>query len=306
MIQTNLIPIFYYPLKVVFVDDNYGLLSLFQRSFAEKFIIETFLAPFDALKYLKNNYVKMYDPLVGITNFIENDDATHVGVNIKNIIKIANASERFNAVGILVTDHDMPGMNGLELCQILTANPMKKILLTGQSLEKSAIESLNNNIINCYIEKSSLNVIDDIERYIRTFMFRYFLDLTQSILGSATQNQLAILKDLSFVRIFKEILSKYQISEYYLLDARGSFLLIDVNNERYVLNVHNNDSLNEFCNFFVGEKDIADLINSLKNQEKIPFFGLGIDPINVALGDWDKYFYPANEEENFIWNFIKI
>lgn len=306
MIQTNLVPMFYYPLKVVFADDNKTLLDLFERSFADKFNIRTFFNPTDALKYINEQNNEKNNPFAEISNFIDNEDTAHIGINISNIINIVNNSERFNRIGILVTDQEMPQMNGLELCKELVNIPLKKILLTGQFLDKPAINALNNNIINCYVEKASPKAINDIEHYIHILTQRYFLDLTQSILGDVEQSQLAILQNGNFVKIFKETVDKYLIKEYYLLDGRGSFLLLDGNEKRYILNVHNEESLKEFCNFFTGEKQVASLIEDVKNQKKVPFFGIGVDPMSVALKDWSQYFYPANIADSFIWSLISL
>ncbi|MCD8283732.1 MAG: response regulator [Opitutae bacterium] len=60
-------------------------------------------------------------------------------------------------VGLVISDHVMPGKNGVDLLGEIAKNPSlrgtKKILLTGQATHSDTIRAINDAGINSYLEK---------------------------------------------------------------------------------------------------------------------------------------------------------
>lgn len=65
--------------------------------------------------------------------------------------------ERGESVGLVISDHVMPGGNGVELLQKISSNPIfketRKILLTGQANHADTIRAVNEAHIDNYFEK---------------------------------------------------------------------------------------------------------------------------------------------------------
>ncbi|MDL2272032.1 response regulator [Desulfovibrio sp. OttesenSCG-928-I05] len=77
------------------------------------------------------------------------------------------ASDR--PVALIVCDHIMPGMNGVDFLATLAADQrfphLKKILLTGQATQKDTIEAVNKARIDYYLEKPwSAKELEDVVR----------------------------------------------------------------------------------------------------------------------------------------------
>ena len=68
-------------------------------------------------------------------------------------------------------------------------------------------------------------------------------------------------------------------------------------------------ALNEFLKF--NEEEITplfpDLMNSVKDRKKIPFFGIGKSHSDVETALWENYFYPAQVfegQQRYYWTII--
>lgn len=72
-------------------------------------------------------------------------------------------------VALIVCDHIMPGMNGVDFMAQLAADTrfphLKKILLTGQATQKDTIEAVNKAKIDYYLEKPwNAKELEDVTR----------------------------------------------------------------------------------------------------------------------------------------------
>lgn len=60
-------------------------------------------------------------------------------------------------IGLIVSDHIMPGMSGVEFLTLLTSRPdlkhVKKVLITGQATHTDTINAINQAKIDGYVEK---------------------------------------------------------------------------------------------------------------------------------------------------------
>ncbi len=70
---------------------------------------------------------------------------------------LTEISDSGDYVGLVISDHVMPGKNGVELLGGVSKNPMlagtKKILLTGQATHSDTIRAINEAHIDSYLEK---------------------------------------------------------------------------------------------------------------------------------------------------------
>src|SRR6185437_11660426 len=134
-----------------------------------------------------------------------------ISVAFDKLLALANNQEKYTKVGIAVVDYQMPDMNGIQLCDAITNQAAKKVLLTGEFDLSRAVTALNNKQIDCFIRKGEKDTMKDLE-------------------------------------FFNNIIDKYNICEYYFIDNNGTFLLINDKSEKFVLVRYNDESLDEFCN----------------------------------------------------------
>ena len=83
--------------------------------------------------------------------------------------------------------------------------------------------------------------------------------------GSCLDNEL-------FYNFFTELVRLNKISEYYLLDFEGSFLMIDQDRNSTVLIVRHDKDFDYYIQMMEGLDADEAVISKLKNREKLPFF----------------------------------
>lgn len=307
------IPIVYFPLKLMFVDDNPNILKTLSSNFQEKYCCETVNSVDKALSILNSSMDFNYDLFTFEPNSEINLQAKHqstkfnLSLNISNILKLVENTDKYNNIGIVITDYEMGDKNGLDLCRkIGSKQQIKKILLTGQLDTSKGINAMNSQIIDRYIQKDSNTVVQDLKDYIETLHTVYFNQLFSMNNNTLSNSDLYVLDDCDYIELFENILLEHNIKEFYLIDSKGSFLMLNTSNEKFVLSIHTDKSLTEFINTYQDEKHISSLIDGVKSKELVPFFGINKDPTLIELSQWYKHFYKPQTFKNFFWNWIKI
>lgn len=306
------IPIIYFPLKLMFVDDNLNILKTLSSNFQEKYRYERANSVDTALEILNSttnfNYdLFTFEPSSEI-NLKAKDHSTkfNLSLNISNILKLIENTDKYNNIGIVITDYEMGNENGLDLCRRIKNKQIKKILLTGKLDTSKCINAMNSQVIDRYIPKYSNTVVQDLNDYIETLHTTYFNQLFSINKNVLNNSDLYVLDDCDYTELFKKILVEQKIKEFYLIDSKGGFLMINTSNEKFVLNINTNKSLNEFIDTYQDEKHISSLIDGVRSRELVPFFGVNTDPTTIELSKWYKYFYKPQAFKSFFWNWIKI
>jgi len=289
------IPLFYFPPTLMVIDDEDTILDLLKQELGGQFKLITEKSPNEAIKT-----INQYKTHSAITNFILNSDeadiqhenTSMVQFDFSKIINIANNPDRYNTLGIVISDHMMPDMTGIELCKRLENKPLKKILLTGKADERKVIEAFNWNIIDRYVKKNDANSIEELKVYVKDMALQYFVELSENL--KSISSKLTILSDAQFINLFNKVIDENDISEFYLIDKNGSYMLVDKNGKKMVLTVATDEDLDTFNDFFADEPTAQKYINQVKLKQRMPFFGVGVNPVNTPLTNWENCFFNAN------------
>lgn len=300
-----------FPVKVLFVDDDNDLLKFYSEAFKEDFNIQTIDSSEEALSLVNNQDIINYKLFTNDVNeagsdlIYSGDDLARVNHLFQQIMKLADSKEKYKQVGVIISDYEMPKINGLKLCENINDPMIKKILLTGELGNEKAVKVLNNQKIQCYLEKTNSEILEEIKVYVKKYTNSYLEDIT-NLISMPLAEKLDFMKDLQYINLFNDIVTQNKIAEYYLINSNGSYLLINKAQEKFILLRHTDESLQEFCDFFDNHADVAELVAKVRNHELIPFFGINIDPIDTNLTDWEKHFYPANKAGKFYWSLIPL
>ncbi|MCC2624367.1 MAG: response regulator FixJ [Burkholderiales bacterium] len=306
------IPIVYFPLKLMFVDDNPNILKTISTTLQEKYRCEIANSVDKALDILNSrmdfNYnLFTFEPNSEINLQAKNQSTKfNLSLNISNILKLVENTDKYNNIGIVITDYEMGDKNGLDLCRKIGDKQVKKILLTGQLDTSKGINAMNSQTIDRYIQKDSSTVVQDLKDYIETLHNVYFNQLFSINNNTLLNSDLYVLDNCDYIELFEDILLEHNIKEFYLIDSKGSFLMLNDSNERFVLNINTDKSLNDFIYTYQDEKYISSLIDGVRSRELVPFFGINTDPTSVELSQWYKHFYKPQIFKDFFWNWIKV
>lgn len=305
-----LVPLIYYPFKTLLVDDNSDILTSYSAILSDKHTILSTQQPLEALDILQNSTFKhlIFNDITEkqeINLTANSNEFSTVQFTFDNIIKIANDKNKYQEYGILITDYDMPEMNGIELCQQLKSTAVMKILLTGKYELNNAVNALNNKVIDCYIKKGEINTIDDLKFYTTELTNKYFTNITEVAINAIGTNKLQFLFDPVFAELINAKIIDLNINEFYLISSNGNFLLVN-QNKKYVLVVYTDKELTTFCDEYKHEPKIKNFLKSIDDKRYIPFFGVGVSPDDIAFSNWENCLYPANKHQNYYWHLITL
>jgi DNA-binding NarL/FixJ family response regulator len=143
----NVLPLFSHPLTVALIDDDSLFLEAMTALLKENYPLKMFNNPINAVDFFYN-----YTSLLSSLKLIREDT---------------------EEIGVIIIDHNMPGMNGIEVCRKLKLLPIKKILLTGEGSDKFAIDALSEGVIDCFLRKDSLSLPEDINLNLKLLIQEY-------------------------------------------------------------------------------------------------------------------------------------
>lgn len=165
-----------FPTKVLIVDDNESFLKTLKSVVNHNANSYAFLNnPHEALTYLKSAMISENNCLKHISSInIDEYDQLSINLHINNLHKEIYNPHRFNMISLLVTDYDMPGINGLELCQTLNNVNITRSLLTGVADKTTAVAAFNDGLINNFLKKDELDILASLRTLIIKSQENYF------------------------------------------------------------------------------------------------------------------------------------
>jgi CheY-like chemotaxis protein len=244
------IPACFYPTTVVLIDDDLAYLHNLRIGLpADQAIYKLFDNPKRALQYLNHQYEP--DPFIQrvIERPEDNERGHHsLDVNVYPIREEVYNPKRFEQISMVVTDQEMPGLKGLELCRALRdLGPVKKLMLTGEVDDGQAIEAFNEGLIQQFINKRDREFSKRTSSAILHLQRHYFNDLSTMVIDGMvkdpSRNGVCCLIDPAFIEFFDALCLQHQICEFYLTDEHGSFMLVDVYGKPSILAVKDSQEM---------------------------------------------------------------
>jgi CheY-like chemotaxis protein len=229
---------YYYPTTIICLDDNKGFLRAISNNLkGNNFEVETYVDPDQVQNILDNANISDSN-----NNLVQEIDGVLLGdrainINISNISKQRSLIKKSNNISVLLIDNDMPQIQGLDFLDQLNNNKTYRILLTGQEVDNKVISAFNSGVIDSYINKSDINLVDNLIVQINEGINKYFSKsslLIQQVIASDKSRSTA-LSSACFNQFFTKIIRQKNIVEYYLIDAQGSYLMVDKLGNKYTL-----------------------------------------------------------------------
>lgn len=301
MTQTNLLCC-YFPSTVLFLDDNESFLvnlGLKLNAMTSRILYSDYNK---ALRKLTTQTAKLGEYIPKIIEHISDNEQElnaekYQAFNIQfpSIYEEIYNENRFSLISTIFVDYHLIESTGIDFCREIAELPCTKIMLTGEAGYDIAVEAFNEGIIDKFISKDSNNLFEEINHNIDWAQKKYFHKIfDHSALLMKDKNPL--LTDQFFNKIFNEVLIRYSIVEYYLLDASGSFLLLDKAANPMILTIKEDKELSEYVKIAKENGVDVEIIRVLQSGAKVPFFFTEQDHRELP-SNWQDYLHNAN---NFI------
>ena len=299
--------LFYFPSTLVWLDDDLATLTHFSAPFETAYPSKKFSDPNDAAAFFEH-----YTPplsLIPFLNPIIEDDKydtlnhSPVDFNVLSIPALRDYTKRQQEISVLISDLNMPNLNGIELCQRLEGLPMKKILLTSEEDHKLAISAFNEGIIDKFILKSQENASEKLQKHIQQLSQQYFVERSQFLLSHLEAEHRLPTSDPVFIHFFKTWCEENNIQEYYLFDKNGSFVCINKDNKIFHFIIYTNKNLDYLAKLYKSQ-EIPGLYEPITARSKIPFLGIGKESWQFHNPNWNDHLYNFNilkGREDYYW-----
>lgn len=307
------LPCFYHPATVTLIDDDQIFLENLVGNLSDRNLYHLFDNAREALNFLQikqkhapnpQDYLKRSKDLSDNDNFLEK---SIVNVNASDIHQIVYNKNRFQTNSVIVVDHDMPDVDGITFCKQFTDSSIKRIMLTGVADHKVAIKAFNEGIIHKFIMKDDPNVFDVLDNAIRESQNEYFSHLSELVIKNITSSTFSYLENPKFINFFSEIVYKYAIVEFYLIDPVGSFILLNENGEIIWLILKSSADFTNDYQIAVDQEAQTGILDMLKNKQKLLFLFSEGD-YRKTVEQWPSHLYHAtkmNEIEGCYYSLIQ-
>jgi CheY-like chemotaxis protein len=289
----------YFPTTVLLIDDNRKFLKSLKLDLdSSKACYKTFDSPQSTLDFLFNEY----QPNLFFNHWIskaQDEDWDHrtIDINLRAIHRECHNPKRFSEVSALIVDFAMPEMTGLELCEKLKGQPYKKVLLTCEADELIAVKAFNAGIIDKFIRKDVAKFATVINDTIAELQKKYFHNLLHTVINSlskASDRSSGFLKDKIFIDFFESLIKQHNVCEFYLMDAEGSFMFLDIDGIPKWLVVKSEKEMSELADFAASEHADKSIVDALANRGQIPYFYTD-EELQTPPHKWKKFFHSAQK-----------
>lgn len=222
----TILPPYYHPTTVCFVDDNYSFLRSMSVDMPDDWSMISYLEPEEALAAI--NQPDPLPPLVDrcFTMDSSNPNEPVIHLSIAALEQEIKLIERFRRVSVLMVDYAMPTLNGLEFCERVQNPDIKIALLTGVADEKTAVAAFNRGIIDRYIPKGVLTSTRNVIPHVQALQAAYFEQYSARLSSNLALNPPAFMTDAALKPFFDKLLNKYDIVEYYLTGEPYGYLML--------------------------------------------------------------------------------
>ena len=288
----------YFPTTVMFIDDSRPFLENMSLKLDRNLIYKLHDQPLVALQALNamrsvnNLSASLFKQLS--EDETDGDQAGHylIDIDLSCISQQLYDAKRFSYVSVVVVDYSMPQLDGLEFCRRITDPAIKKIMLTGEADHRIAVNAFNEGLIDKFIIKDSMHMMNELNSAIQQFQYEYFSDLSLPVIKAVTQKTLSPLVDYNFINFFKKLCEEKNITEFYLLDSMGSFLLLTMDAKPTWLLVKAEQEMQEYYDVAVGNHAPQEIITALQKRERLPFF-LTTQDYQVPVNQWQSFLHLA-------------
>ncbi len=286
-----LLPSFFHPTSVVFLDDDSDAIENFRVSMPSHFVVKTFTKPELALQYVFSPKRPRFlfercRPLTLDINFFERE---------------LSYARRFDTNCLAISNYAMPCMNGINFCRAIDNPYVHKILLTDIGEEKLAGGALNEKLIHEFFVKQDNEVLCKVIDSMELAQREYFLAVSEKINEVIMRKPPSFLTDPIFLEFFNSLLLRYNVCEYYLSKYPEGFTFLDENGKKVRLVIHTKKDFEFQYEMAIGRHAPSDLIQILDIKNKpspppeVPYFWkdrLGVYGHWCVC--WKDYFYPAD------------
>jgi len=292
----------FFPTTVVLVDDSPHFGDLLISSVnVPNVTFKRFTDPVEALAYIngtcRTNRLDCAD--LARSGVESTSDWQSIMLNINWLHKEIYNIDRFSRISAVVSDYQMPGMDGIELLSNINDKNIQKVLLTGYADERVAINAFNNGHINRFVKKGVDDFAEEVSSNIVKSVNQYFKIHTGDVSKHLSVYEKTHLNDPIFANFFFNACMSKAYVEYYMVDMFGGYLFLNAKGQPSLLSVFPEHELSKMIDIAEESEDVApDVLNGLKSGEYMLVYHNRFGQL-PPLNEWGNYLKPARRLEGY-------
>ena len=226
MNRPDVLPPYYHPTTVCFLDDNYSFLQALAAAAPDDLHHISFLSPEEALDVVNRPH-----RLPSLANRCFSPDHSEPGdpvmrLDLRSLAQEIKEVDRFARISVLLVDYAMPTMSGLDFCELIADPEIKRGLLTGVADEKTAVAAFNRGLIHRYIPKASLMGDESLFEHIEILQMAYFDQYRRELLSNFNFPPPEFITDPVVHDAFYATIEHHDVVEYYLIGEPLGYLML--------------------------------------------------------------------------------
>jgi DNA-binding response OmpR family regulator len=294
----------FFPTKIILIDDDQDFLLSVSRHINKFFQVETFNDPHKAYDYILKNQQQLEVLNPSAFTFEEDEDSGEISLDSAKIHSFARNTEKNNFSVVVISDHDMPGMNGIQLFEKLSKTSVMKILLTGKADLKLTIDAFNRGFVDKFLIKDTDKMLDEIIMNVRACQRTFFSKISYPILTSLNIPIDSLLNKNEFSFNLMDFVQNNDFSEFYLIDTIGSFLVKrKTGNLKYFICMLERQ-FDDYLRFASASRASSRVLDGLSKRTHAPVFASEEDR-NLPAKDWEKILHPFEKKDGYYFCFIE-
>lgn len=293
---------FYFPTRIILVDDDPAFLQVLSSKLSEKFLVKTFNNPQEALAYLQKtqSFFNTISPSALVDEELEYGER-YLSPSKMNML--ADNKEKYDMLTVIISDYVMPGMNGIEFFEKIYDFPVMKILLTGNADLDLALYAFNRGIVNKFLVKNPPKLVTEVEKNIFECQEGFFCKFSYPVLNSLNVSEDSMLRRSALSLQLEKIIHDYDIVEYYLIDNIGSYLLVTKTGQKTYFICIIERQFDEYLDIAVAAQAPGEIIEKLKSRTHAPVF-ISENDYKVSAKDWERITYSFTKEGRYYYCYI--
>lgn len=299
----TILPCCLFPTNIVIIDDDEEFLNSLALSLHSKGIsAKTFVEPQKALSFINTHNVldldKSYNTSVDIS---DHSSVYETKTDLSAIVKQILSESHFKQLSVVISDYHMPFMNGLQLFDNIKSSSIKKVLLTAVAGDDTAVAAFNDGTIDKFISKGERYLSDKLTTLIKDLQFTLFAEQSFNVYKlyeNAIENK-PFLHQKAFLNWFRQLLSDYQITEFYLITEFSmiDFLMVSSTDDKktyHWLSIRDDDDMYALYDIAKDHGSIENILSKLKAKAVIPIV-MNEKDSSYAPDKWGKILNPAEQ-----------
>lgn len=264
-----MIPAIHTKTTAFFVDDDKAFLNDLNDLLPQSHFFRLFTNPLEALEEVKAHSQR------------QTDTSSLYG------LKSANFGQ---ALSVIVVDHRMKPIDGIEFCRRLDSHAPKRIMLTSHATKDLAIKALNDKLIDIFLLKTEDDILTKLSLAMHKCTMDFFNEVSTSIDGF--KNRRNPLANERFAEFFIKFCEEKKIQSHHCFHDFYNIVLKDDHGKETYMTIYDDEYIDDLLVSQQAKSAQPDLIDRVIHKQAAPCFKDIDSPLIPDGIIWEKFMVP--------------